>query len=295
MKIGKLGVWASTEAMTAGEAAAFAKRVEAWGYGALWLPEAVGRNVLVHSSWLLSNTTSLVIATGIANIYARDAAAMAAAQLTLAEQSGGRFLLGVGVSHAPLVEGVRGHVYEKPIGKMRGYLEDMAKAHYIAPRPTEKPPTVVAALGPKMMALTAELTDGAHPYNVTPEHTAEARAALGPDKLLCPEQMVLLETDPAAARAAGRKTLAIYMGLPNYRNNLMRFGFGTDDFENGGSDRLIDAMVAWGDEDAIRRRIQAHWDAGADHVCIQSIPPEGDSAADRSIETIFELLAPTTG
>jgi probable F420-dependent oxidoreductase len=294
MKIGKLGIWASTENMTAGEAASFAKRVEDWGYGALWLPEAVGRNVLVHSAWLLANTTSLVVATGIANIYARDAAAMAAAQLALAEQSDNRFLLGIGVSHAPLVEGVRGHVFEKPIGKMRGYLEAMAQVQYIAPRPSERPLTLVAALGPKMLALTAELADGAHPYNVTPEHTAEARAALGPDKWLCPEQMVLLQTDPRAARAAGRKILEIYLGLPNYRNNFVRIGFSTDDFENGGSDRLIDAVIAWGDEDAIRRRIQAHWDAGADHVCIQSVPDNGD-IANRSSEKIFELLAPSAG
>ena len=294
MKIGKLGVWATTETMTALEAAAFAKRVETWGYGALWLPEAMGRNVLVHSAWLLANTTSLVVATGIANIYARDAMAMAAAQLTLAEQSGNRFLLGLGVSHAPLVEGVRGHAFEKPIGKMRHYLEDMAKAQYIAPRPSDRPLTLVAALGPQMLALTAELADGAHPYNVTPEHTAQARAALGPDKWLCPEQMVLLEDDPAAARAAGRKILEIYLRLPNYRNNLVRIGFSGDDFEGGGSDRLIDALIAWGDEAAIRRRIEAHWDAGADHVCIQSVPGDGDFA-NRPSEKIFELLAPAAG
>jgi probable F420-dependent oxidoreductase len=294
MKIGTLGVWATTENMIAPEAAAFAKRVEGWGYGALWLPEAVGRNVLVHSAWLLANTTSLVVATGIANIYARDAMAMAAGQLTLAEQSGGRFLLGLGVSHAPLVEGVRGHTFEKPIGKMRHYLEAMTKVQYISPRPAERPLTLVAALGPQMLALTAELADGAHPYNVTPEHTAEARAALGPDKWLCPEQMVLLESDPAVARAAGRKILAIYLALPNYRNNLARIGFSGEDLEGGGSDRLIDALIAWGDEDAIRRRIQAHWDAGADHVCIQSVPGDGDFA-NRPSEKIFELLAPAAG
>ncbi len=290
-KIGKLGVWASTEAMTAAEAAAFALRVEAWGYGALWLPEAVGRNVLVHSSWLLANTRALVIATGIANIYARDAAAMAAAQKSLAEQSDGRFLLGVGVSHAPLVEGVRGHVYEKPVAKLRAYLEGMASARYVAPPPAERPLTLVAALGPRMLALTAELADGAHPYNVTPEHTAEARAALGPDKLLCPEQMVLLETDAAAARAAARRALAIYLPLPNYRNNFIRLGFTDSDFDGGGSDRLIDAIIAWGDEDAILERIQAHWDAGADHVCIQSIRAADDAPGSQQ-ERIFALLAP---
>jgi probable F420-dependent oxidoreductase len=294
MKIGKLGVWGSTEGLTAADAAAFAKRVEGWGYGALWIPEAVGRNVLVHSAWLLANTTSLVIATGIANIYARDAAAMASAQLTLAEQSGGRFLLGLGVSHVPLVEGVRGHVFEKPIGKMRRYLQDMAKVTYISPRPAEKPLTVIAALGPQMLALTAELADGAHPYNVTPQHTAQTRAALGPGKLVCPEQKVLLQTDPAVARAAARKNLAVYLPLPNYRNNMARLGFTESDFESGGSDRLMDAIVAWGDEAAIRQRIQAHWDAGADHVCIQAIADDGDSSKAPN-ERLLELLAPKKG
>jgi probable F420-dependent oxidoreductase len=294
MKIGKLGVWASTENMTATNAAAFAKRVEAWGYSALWLPEAVGRNVLVHSSWLLANTKSLIVATGIANIYARDPMAMAAAQMALAEQSGGRFLLGIGVSHAPLVEGVRGQVFENPVTKLRTYLEGMAKATYIATRPAEQPKTLVAALGPQMLALTRELADGSHPYNVTPDHTARAREILGPGKLLCPEQMVLLETDPATARAAGRKILATYLPLPNYRNSLGRLGFSGDDFENGGSDRLIDGVIAWGDETAIRNRIQAHWDAGADHVCIQAVPSDGNYQGPLP-EAILELLAPTAG
>ncbi|HTJ63462.1 MAG TPA: TIGR03620 family F420-dependent LLM class oxidoreductase [Alphaproteobacteria bacterium] len=294
MKIGKLGAWAATESLTASAAAAFAKRVEGWGCGALWIPEAVGRNVLVHSSWLLANTTTLVIATGIANIYARDAAAMKSAQLTLAEQSGGRFLLGLGVSHVPLVEGLRGHVFEKPIGKMRRYLQDMQKVTYISPMPAEKPQTVIAALGPQMLTLTAELADGAHPYNVTPEHTAQARKALGPGKLLCPEQKAVLQTDPALARAAGRKNLSTYLTLPNYRNNMVRMGFTESDFESGGSDRFIDAMVAWGDEAAIRKRIQAHWDAGADHVCIQAIPPDGDSSKPAD-DRLLELLAPSRG
>jgi probable F420-dependent oxidoreductase len=186
---------------------------------------------------------------------------------------------------------VRGHVYEKPIAKMRAYLETMAKIHYISPRPAEKPPTVIAALGPQMLTLTAELADGAHPYNVTPEHTAQARALLGPGKFLCPEQKVMLETDPAIAREAGRRNLAVYLPLPNYRNNLLRLGFTQADLEGGGSDRLIDGLVAWGDENAIRKRIQAHWDAGADHVCIQSIRRDGDAGKPPD-EKIFELLSP---
>jgi probable F420-dependent oxidoreductase len=258
--------------MPAAAAAEFAQRLERWGYGTLWLPEAAGRNVLVHSSWLLANTTRMAIATGIANIYARDAVAMRTAQYALAEQSGGRFLLGLGVSHMPFVEGVHGLNYStKPVATMRAYLEAMAAIQPQAAQPAEKPKTVLAALGPKMLELSASHADGAHPYNVTPEHTAEARAVMGPGKLLCTEQMVLRITDPAEARATARKALTLYMTLPNYLNNFKRLGFSDDDLANGGSDRLMDAIVAWGDERAIQARIQAHWDAGADHVCIQAL------------------------
>lgn len=293
MKLGRLGVWASMDGLSAADGAAFAKRVEGWGYAALWLPESRGRNVLVHSAWLLANTSRLIVAPGIANIYARDAMAMANGQRALAEQSGGRFLLGIGVSHAPTVAGLRGHAYGKPIATMRRYLEAMREAPYLAPEPAEKPLTILAALRPRMLALSAELADGAHPYNVTPEHTAEARALLGPGKLLCPEMMVLLESDPATARNAARLGLANYLRLDNYLENWRRLGFGDADFAGGGSDRLVDAMVAWGDEDAIRARIQQHWDAGADHVCIQSIHPQGG----RQVidERIFERLAPARG
>jgi len=291
MQIGKLGVWMSQETLTAANAVAQARRVEAWGYGALWQPEAVGRNVLVHSAWLLAHTTKLVVATGIANIYGRDPMACAGAQLALAEASNNRFLLGLGVSHMPLVVGVRRHEYGKPVTTMREYLTAMAGATYMAPRSSEAPSTVIAALGPKMLELSGQLAAGAHPYNVTPEHTARARGILGPGKLLCPEQMVLLETDPAKARAAARRTLSIYLPLPNYANNWFTLGFTPDDVANGGSDRLIDAMVAWGDEAAIRARIQAHWDAGADHVCIQPLSTSEDPMAPAD-ERILELLAP---
>src|SRR5712692_5732243 len=182
MKLSKRGVWAGMDAFTAPEAAAFAKRVEAWGYGALWIPEAMGRNSLVHAAWLLANTTKLVIATGIANIYARDWVAASSAQKALNEQSGGRFLLGLGVSHSPLVEGFRGQHYGKPVATMRAYLAGMKDARYVAPPPPQPPKTVIAALGPQMLALAAEQADGAHPYNVTAEHTAEARRILGPGK-----------------------------------------------------------------------------------------------------------------
>lgn len=289
MQLGKLGVWAPMDVLTAAEGAEFARRVEAWGYAALWLPESRGRDVLVHSSWLLANTKSLIVAPGIANIYARDPMAMANGQRALAEQSGGRFLLGIGVSHAPTVVGLRGHHYGKPVTTMRAYLQAMQAAPYLAPDPPERPLTIVAALGPRMLALSGELADGAHPYNVPPEHTAEARRILGPGKLLCPEVWVLLETEPDKARSAARQALAPYMRLDNYVNNWRRLGFGDADLAGGGSDRLIDANVAWGSEEAIRKRIQEHWDAGADHVCIQSINPDGSRRPD---EKVLALLAP---
>ena len=290
MELGKLGVWVSMDSMTAAAAAAFAKRVEEWGYAALWIPESRGRNALAHSSRLLANTQRLIVATGIANIYARDPMAMANGQRGLNEQSDGRFLLGVGVSHRPMVQGLRGHTYGKPVATMRAYLEGMRDAPYQAPMPGVKPLTIVAALGPRMMALSSELADGAHPYNTTPQHTAQARSILGSGKVLCPEVWVLLETDPAAARRAAREALSRYLQLENYVNSWRREGFGDDDLAGGGSERFLDAMVAWGDERAIRARIQEHWDAGADHVCIQPISLQG--SRQMVDERILDLLAP---
>jgi len=289
MQLGKLAVWNFTDNMAAPEAAAFAQRLEAWGYAALWIPEAVARNSLVHAAWLLANTKRLVIATGIANIYARDALAMNSANITLNEQSGGRFLLGIGVSHAPLVAGVRGHHYGKPIATMREYLQAMKTAICIAPQPAEPPQTVLAALGPQMLTLARDLADGAHPYNVTPEHTAQAREILGAGKWLCVEQKVLLESDAVNARKIAREQLKIYLGLENYRNNWLRLGFSEEELSNGGSDRFIDAIVVWGDEATIRRRIQQHWDAGADQVCINALNPDGSDTPD---EKLLALLAP---
>jgi probable F420-dependent oxidoreductase len=271
MNLKNLGVWAAVDGLPAADTAAFARRVEAWGYGALWTPEAVGREVFSACAWLLANTSSLIVASGIANIYARDSFSAAAAQKGLNEQSGGRFLLGLGVSHIPLVEGVRKLQYGKPVATMRAYLRAMADAPYQSVPPVAAPKTVVAALGPKMLELAAELADGAHPYNVTPEHTRQARALLGAGKLLCVEQAAILETSPTDARAIARRFLDIYLGLPNYVDNWRRLDFTDADFAGGGSDRLVDALFAWGDEKAIRARIDEHWQAGADHVCIQAV------------------------
>lgn len=287
--IGKLGVWAFLDELSAQEAAGFARRVEDWGYGALWLPEAMGRDSFSFISYLAAQTQKLVFATGIANIYARDPMSMNAIRNTLAELYPGRFVLGMGVSHAPLVSDLRGHDYGKPVSTMRSYLEAMDKAVFLSVPPPEPAPIVLAALRRNMLKLSAEKTRGAHPYFVTPEHTARAREELGPQAWLCPEQKVLLETDPAKARAVARQHMAMYLELPNYRNNLKELGFVDADFEDGGSDKLVDAIVAWGDEGAIRQRLQAHWDAGADHVCIQAFTNDGNRRPD---EKLLELLAP---
>jgi probable F420-dependent oxidoreductase len=287
MTLKNLGVWASIDPLPAAETAALAKRVEAWGYGALWIPEALGRDVFSSSAWLLANTTNLVVASGIANIYARDAFSAASAQKGLNEQSGGRFLLGLGVSHIPMVEGLRNHQYGKPVATMRAYLKAMAGTTYGSVAPAVAPKTILAALGPKMLELSRELADGAHPYNVPPEHTRTAREILGAGKLLCVEQGAILETNPARARAAARQFLSVYLGLPNYVENWKRLGFSDTDVAGAGSDRLIDAVVVWGDEKTIRARIDEHWQAGADHVCVQAI---GQTALPD--EHLLELLAP---
>lgn len=275
MELGPLGVWYFTETMASSQAGEFAARLESLGYSALWMPETMGRNPFVHAAYLFTQTERLIIATGIANIYHRHPGMMKQSQMTLAEQSEGRFLLGVGVSHAPLVSGARGLEYGKPVATMRAYLEGMEASPYAAVSPAEPPKTVLAALGPKMLALAAEKADGAHPYWTTPEHTAQAREILGPEKLLCVEQKICLERDPSKARETARAALAMYAGLPNYANNWKRMGFSDDDIANGGSNKLIDGLVAWGSEKDVAERIQAHRDAGADHVCIQPLKPGG--------------------
>ena len=288
-RLGRLGVWTFLDLLPAPKALEVAQRVEAFGYSALWLPEAIGRDPFSLITYLASGTKKLVFATGIANIYARDAVSLRAIQQTVGELSGNRFVLGLGVSHAPMVAGLRGHAYGKPVATMRAYLEAMEKAPYVGPAPSQETPIVLAALRENMLKLAAERCAGAHPYNVTPEHTARARAILGSGPTLAPEQMVLRETDPSKARAIARKNLAIYLSLPNYQNGWRWLGFGDEDFASGGSDRLIDAVVAWGDEKAIEARIQAHYDAGADHVCIQPFRPDGEPGPDLRL---LEALAP---
>jgi probable F420-dependent oxidoreductase len=288
-EIGRLGVWTWLDAMRADEVAAFARKIEDWGYSALWIPEAVGRDPFTLLGFLAANTEKLVLATGIANIYARDPMTLKAIHKTMADVAPGRFVLGIGVSHEHLVSNVRGHEYKKPLSTMRNFLDAMDSALYVGRPPDEEAPIVLAALRDKMLGLAASRTRGAHPYLVPPEHTERARAVMGRDAWLCPEQMVLLETDADKARQIARANMQVYIQLPNYQNNLRQFDFGDEDFADGGSDRLVDAIVAWGDEKAIADRIQAHYDAGADHVCIQPFRSDGEMGPDLRI---LEALAP---
>lgn len=287
--LGKLGVWAFIDHMSAAEAVTFARQLEDWGYTALWLPEAVSRDPFSFISHLAAHTEKLVFATGIANIYARDPMSMNAIHKTVSELAPDRFVLGLGVSHAPLVSDIRGHDYTRPVSTMRAFLERMEGSLYLGPNAPEPAPILLGALRQNMLKLGAEKVAGAHPYFVPTEHTAWARDILGEGPLLCPEQMLLGETDPDKARAIARTHTKTYTELPNYQNNLLQFGFEEADFADGGSDKLIDAIVAWGDTDAMSGRIKAHWDAGADHVCIQPLPLVENGGPDMQV---LEALAP---
>ena len=268
--IGRVGLWyGGIDALGADSARGAAQTIESLGITTLWVAEAVGRDPFVQSAILLSATSTLKLATGIANIYARDPMTMAAAQKTLAEAYPDRFLLGLGVSHKHLVSNLRKHDYSKPYSYMVDYLARMDESMFAAPAPARDPGRVLAALGPKMLELAATKANGAHPYFTSPDHTATSRAVMGPDALLAPEQMVVLETDPTEARRIGRAGMKVYMRAPNYLNNLKRLGFDDADLADGGSDRLVDAIIAWGDEGAIAKRVAEHHAAGADHVCIQ--------------------------
>lgn len=282
------GVWYFTDGMNAGEAADFAGRVETLGYSTLWLPDTIGRDPFAHIAWLASQVDTLQFATGIANIYHRHPGPMMQVANTLAEQTGGRFILGLGVSHGPMVAGLRGLDYSKPLTAMRDYLNAMDASPFRGVAAEHKPLRVLAALGPKMIELSGTAADGAHPYWSTPEHTAMARDILGPDKLLCVEQKVVLSTDADAARAAANAAISIYASLPNYRNNWIRLGFSDDEIERR-DPRFVDAVVVWGDEDRLRAGVRAHYEAGADHVCVQPLSVDGPTTLDWHA---LEALAP---
>jgi probable F420-dependent oxidoreductase len=276
MDIGRVGLWTFLlDEHPTSRVRELAQEIEEMGWPTLWRPESTGRDVLVSSSVLLDATSRLVVASGIAQIYARHPVTTAAAQKTLFEAHEGRFLLGLGVSHAPSVEGIRKLDYRTPYTDMVAYLKAMKEAPYTAVEPATKPPTVLAALGPRMLKLSAEAADGAHPYFTPPEHTAMARDILGTGPLLAPEQMVVIDSNLDRARSVARTNMARYLRLPNYANNLLRNGFTQADIDNV-TDRLVDGIVACGDIDVTVERVQQHLDAGADHVCIQVLVADND-------------------
>jgi probable F420-dependent oxidoreductase len=269
-RMGRVGVWSfALQRLAAAEEQAAAREIESLGFAATWIPESLGsKEVFAHAAILLSGTRRLVIAPGIANIYARDPMAMANGARALGEAYPGRFVLGIGVSHAPSVE-TRGGAYGKPVETMRAYLDAMAASQYAAPESDEPVPLVLAALGPRMLELAAERADGALPYFVPVEHTVEARKHLGPEPFLAAELTAVLTTDREAGRRIARAFARNYLALPNYANNLQRLGWSDEDVAADGSVRLIDAVIAIGDVDAIVRRVRDHLEAGADHVCVQ--------------------------
>ena len=275
MQLGRLGVWYSTDKHASpAQIATFAKTVESLGYDTLWYPESRGYESFTAAGFMLSQTKTLKLGSSIASIYARDAFTSRRGMISLNQLYGDRFILGLGVSHVPMVEGLRGHTYEKPVPAMRGYLNGIMKNEAGA----GEFPICIAALGPLMLKLAAQMTRGAVPYNTTPKHTAEAARVLGPDKWLAIEQKVTIETDPRKARALGREELSRYLTLDNYRNAWLGMGFTEADLSNGGSDEFIDAMVLWGTADQVKSGLRAHFTAGATHVAIQPVHAAGDTA-----------------
>ena len=268
--IGRVGLWISLlDQYPTSRVREVVIELESLGWPCIWRPEASGRDAIVSSAVMLDATTTLRVATGVAQIQARHPMTAKAAQLTLHEASGGRFLLGLGVSHAPMITAARKMEYATPYSDMAAYLAAMKEAPFSAYTGEGEPPsTVLAALGPKMLRLSAEAADGAHPYFSPVAHTATAREIIGPDKLLAPEQMVVLDDDVTRARELAVEHMTRYLRLPNYTNNLLRYGFDDADIA-GPSQRLVDAIVVCGDVDAVARRVAEHHDAGADHVCVQ--------------------------
>jgi probable F420-dependent oxidoreductase len=291
--LGHVGVWSfALEAQTAAEEREAAAEIESLGYPAIWIPESVtSREAFSHAGWLLGSTERAVVATGIANIWARDPVAMANGWRMLTDGYPGRFVLGLGVSHSPSVSR-RGGRYERPWGAMRDYLDAMDRAASSALEPDGEPRRVLAALGPRMLELAAERALGAHPYFVPVEHTAFARKRLGPEPVLAVEQTAVLERDPSEARRVARRFAVHYLQTTNYANNLKRMGWSDADIGGQGSDAIIDAVVAWGDADRIATRVRAHLDAGADHVCVQVVSDDENDVCLPQLRELAPALLP---
>jgi len=287
--LGRFGVWSfGLQANRAVDAQAAVAAYEDQGFTATWFPESLGsKEAFAHAGLLLAASRRIALATGIASIYARDAGAMMSGAMTLAEAYPGRFVLGIGVSHAPAVK-ARGATYGRPIETMTAYLDAMEAAPWTGPALAGRPPLVLAALGPRMLELAAERADGAHPYFVPVEHTRFARERLGPDPVLAVEIAAVVDKDAARARATARAFATRYLASENYANNLRRLGWSEDELAGGGSDRLLDAVVVQGDVATVARRVGEHLDAGADHVCVQLRCPD---PADLSVERYAELRA----
>jgi probable F420-dependent oxidoreductase len=288
MDLSKLGVFCFLDPLPGAALGPFARRVERLGYSALWFAEGLGRESFSLAAHLLDQTQRLIVGTGIAVAFSRAPIAAANAGRALNELYPDRFILGLGVSNAAANER-RGVRYEAPQPFMREYLTRMRAVPYMAPRPPADPPVVLGSLLPRMIELAAAETAGVLTYFTPPEKTARVRAAIGGEKWLCAEQAVLLESDPARARSAARDYMKFYLGIPHYATMLAPFGFHDVDFANGGSDRLVDAIVAWGSAEALRARIAAHYAAGASHVCVLPLRVDGERAPD---ERALEALAP---
>lgn len=284
MNLGKLGVWYSSDKLKPAEMAALIQQVESLGFGSYWYPESRYYESIATGAYLLANSKTIKVGSSIANIYARDAFTASAARRSLNDMYEGRYISGLGVSHIPMVEGLRKHDYGKPVATMRAYLDGMEAGKQ---KGEGDWPVAIAALGPRMMELAAEKCDGSLPYNVTPEHTARSKQVMGAGKALVVEQKFCLESDPATARAIARAELKRYMALPNYCNNWLRLGFTQDDITGEGSDRFMDAMVVWGNEAAIHARMREHFDAGATTVVMQPLHADGDTdARTRGLEAV---------
>ncbi len=288
MELPKLGVLGFFDTLQGKDVGPFARTVEQLGYDALWVPEIMGREIFSLSSYVLSQTARLTIGTGVAIAYTYEPIAAMGAARTLNELFDGRFILGLGVSNKTY-NARRGIDYERPVAFMRDYVAKMKAAPYNAPKPRQEPPIVLAAMMPKMLQLAAEDTHGTLTYFTTTEQVAGYRKTLGPQPWLGAVQLVMLESNAGKARAAARRYMQIYMSIGHYLHRLRALGFNEADFSDGGSDRLVDAIVAWGGEEQLRARIDAQYRAGANHVCIVPLRSDGRAGAD---DVALRALAP---